>query len=98
VAKAFTMRRVEQLRPRVEKLAAGLLEDMIAAGPPADLVESFAVPLPGTLICELLGVPYADRDRFRGWADAFMSTTSLGPEQCCSPSPSSGRCCATGRG
>jgi len=81
VANAFTVRRVEQLRPSAQKLAAGLLADMIAAGPPADLVESFAVPLPGTLICELLGVPYADRDRFRGWADAFMSTTSLGPEQ-----------------
>ncbi|MDN3354757.1 cytochrome P450 [Actinomadura sp. DC4] len=81
VAKAFTVRRVERLRPRAEATAGGLLDAMIAAGPPADLVRDFAVPFPTTVICELLGVPYEDRGKFVRWTDAFMSTTALTPEQ-----------------
>jgi cytochrome P450 len=81
VGKAFTVRRVEQLRPRVEQIAADLLDAMLQAGPPADLMESFAVPLPATVICELLGVPYDDRGRFRLWTDAFMSVSALPMEE-----------------
>lgn len=81
VAKAFTPRRVEELRPRAQEVAEGLLDRMVEAGPPADLVERFAVPLPSFLFSELLGVPYEDRDRFLRWGDAFMSTTALSPEQ-----------------
>ncbi|MBE9374520.1 cytochrome P450 [Saccharopolyspora sp. HNM0983] len=77
VAKAFTARRVERLRPRTQEIADGLVSRMRAAGPPADLVEDFALPLPITVICELLGVPFADRDDFRTWSDAFVSTTLL---------------------
>jgi cytochrome P450 len=80
VAKAFTMRRVEALRPHVEQIAEGLLDRMVEHGPPADLVEEFALPLPITVICELLGVPYEDRGDFRMWSDAALSTTSL-PQQ-----------------
>jgi cytochrome P450 len=80
-AKAFTVRRVEQLRPRVVEIADGLVDDLVAAGPPADLVDGFAVPLPVAVICELLGVPFADRDRFRVWSEAIVSTTSLTPVQ-----------------
>lgn len=81
VAKAFTVRRAAQLRTQAERIAAELLEEMMKAGQPADLVQDFAVPLPGLMICEMLGVPYADRDRFREWVGAFMSTTALTPEQ-----------------
>lgn len=77
VTTAFTVRRVEQLRPRVAELANGLLDDMIAAGPPADLVEDYALPIPVAVICEMLGVPVEDRARFRAWSDASLSTTSL---------------------
>jgi cytochrome P450 len=63
----FTPRRIRALRPRVEALAAELLDELARHGPPADLVGALAVPLPVLVICELLGVPYADRDRFRGW-------------------------------
>ncbi|MFI0355254.1 cytochrome P450 [Actinomadura sp. 9N407] len=66
VAKAFTGRRVEALRPRVEEITAALLDKLAAAGE-ADLIEAFAVPLPIQVICELLGVPASDRDRFREW-------------------------------
>ena len=63
----FTPRRIRALRPRVEALAGELLDDLARHGPPADLVQALAIPLPVLVICELLGVPYADRDRFRAW-------------------------------
>ncbi|MEV6623351.1 cytochrome P450 [Amycolatopsis sp. NPDC051106] len=81
VAKAFTMRRVELLRPRVVSLATGLIADMKAAGPPADLVDLYALPIPVAVICELLGVPVADRPKFRVWSDAALSTSGLTPEE-----------------
>jgi cytochrome P450 len=81
VTKAFTVRRIEELRARVQEIADGLVDAMLAAGPPADLVEGFALPLPVTVICELLGVPYEDRADFRLWSDAFLSTTKFPPEQ-----------------
>jgi len=58
------------LRPRVDELTAGLLTDLAGHGPPADLHQMLALPLPIQVICELLGVPYADRDQFRGWSEA----------------------------
>ena len=81
VAKAFTVRRVEQLRPRVQEITSGLIEAMRTAGPPADLVDAFALPLPVQVICELLGVPTEDRPRFRVWSDAALSTSSLTAEE-----------------
>lgn len=81
VAKAFTARRVERLRPRTQQIADELVDGMRTHGSPLDLVENFALPLPITVICELLGVPYADRADFRVWSDAFLSTTKLSPQQ-----------------
>ncbi|HEV2371210.1 MAG TPA: cytochrome P450 [Streptosporangiaceae bacterium] len=81
VAKAFTARRVEQLRSRAEQITGGLIDEMVKAGPPADLAQALAIPLPGLMICELIGVPYADRDQFRDWVGAWMSVTALTPEQ-----------------
>ncbi|MEV0725829.1 cytochrome P450 [Micromonospora purpureochromogenes] len=80
VAKAFTARRVEELRPRTRAVAAELVEAMVAAGPPADLVADLATPLPIRVICDLLGVPVTDQDRFHTWSEAIVSTTSLPPE------------------
>jgi cytochrome P450 len=81
VGKAFTPRRVEALRPRAVHIARGLLDDMIAAGPPADLVDSFSFAFPAIMICELLGIPEGDRHTFRGWADATVSATTATPVQ-----------------
>ena len=74
VAKAFTQRRVEQLRPRIRELAEGMADALVTHGPPVDLVENFALPLPVAVICELLGVPVTDQPKFRAWSDAVLST------------------------
>jgi cytochrome P450 len=81
VSMAFTARRVAELRPRIQAVVDGLLDDIERTGPPADLVEDLALPLPITIITDLLGVPYEDRERFRGWADTFMTTSGFSVEE-----------------
>ncbi|MFE1775828.1 cytochrome P450 [Streptomyces sp. NPDC059008] len=81
VAKAFTVRQVEKLRPQVRQLTNELLDELAAAGPPADLVDRYALPIPVAVICRLLGVPTEDRPRFRVWSDAALSTSSLTAEE-----------------
>src|SRR5207253_4136337 len=66
VSKAFTPRVVEVLRPHIQRIVDGLLERVETAGS-MDLIEDFAYPLPVIVICELLGVPVEDRDRFKQW-------------------------------
>ncbi|MGU3432439.1 cytochrome P450 [Actinomycetes bacterium M1A6_2h] len=81
VSKAFTMRRVEALRPKVCELSESMVRAMVAGGAPADLVDAMALPLPVQVICELLGVPVEDRPLFRRWSDNALSTSSLTAEQ-----------------
>ncbi len=80
VGKAFTPRRVEQLRPRARQIASGLIDDMVTAGPPADLVQHFSFAFPTIVICELLGIPEQDRHQFRHWADRMLSTSTATPQ------------------
>ena len=79
VTKAFTARRIEQLRPRVTEITTSLLDEMPAGGQ-VDLLEAFAFPLPITVICELLGVPDSDRADFRAWTQAILSTGEASAE------------------
>ena len=65
----FSPRHLRALAPRVEALTTGLLNELAEQGPPADLHARLALPLPILVICELLGVPYSDRDQFRVWAE-----------------------------
>ena len=83
VAREFTTRRVQALRPRVQEAAGALLDAVVADGR-ADLVAAYAYPLPLTIICELLGVPDVDRAAFRAWStkvvaldDAEQSTRAM---------------------
>ncbi|MFC5832664.1 cytochrome P450 [Nonomuraea insulae] len=62
---AFTVRRVEGLRPAVQRIVDDLIDDLLAGPKPVDLVEAFALPVPSLVICELLGVPYTDHDYFQ---------------------------------
>jgi cytochrome P450 len=73
VEQAFTGQTVARLRPRIQQIADDLL-DQLASGAPVDLIEDYAVPLPVTVICELLGVPAADRNDFRRWSRAIVSS------------------------
>ncbi|AIS01312.1 cytochrome P450 family protein [Streptomyces glaucescens] len=75
VTRAFTPRRVELLRPRVQRITDDLLDAMLPLGR-ADLVESLAYPLPITVICELLGVPEPDRAEFRRLSTETVAPTS----------------------
>ena len=61
----FTVRRMHRLEPRIVEIVDQHLDAMAAAGSPADLVQAFALPIPSLVICELLGVPYADRAEFQ---------------------------------
>ncbi|MFF4415738.1 cytochrome P450 [Streptosporangium sp. NPDC001559] len=65
LAPHFTARRVQRLEPRITQIVARHLDAMEHAGPPADLLTCFALPIPLLVICELLGVPYAERDGFQ---------------------------------
>ncbi|MFF5075944.1 cytochrome P450 [Actinoplanes sp. NPDC000266] len=58
----FTMHRLARLQPRIEAIVNDRLDAMAAAGGPVDLLQEFALPVPALTICELLGVPYEDRD------------------------------------
>jgi len=71
VNQAFTPRRVQALRPRVEQLVSELLDDLGPRGH-ADLILDFAYPIPAVIIAEMMGVPPSDRDLFKKWSDAIM--------------------------
>ncbi len=76
VSYALTAHRVQKLRPRVEAIAAGLLDKLEEAGgdgTPVDLVQEFCYPLPVTVICELVGIDEADRPYWRAWGDAMAT-------------------------
>jgi cytochrome P450 len=74
----FTVRRMRLLAERLEAITAEHLDELAAQGSPADLVEHFAVPVPGLMICELLGVPYERREEFQ--QDAMLLTGGSGAE------------------
>ncbi|MFC6084361.1 cytochrome P450 [Sphaerisporangium aureirubrum] len=76
----FTVRRMKQLEPRIEKITGDRLDAMETAGAPADLVRDFALPIPSLVICELLGVPYADHERFQRDSSALLNLEST-PER-----------------
>lgn len=78
VSQAFIPRRIEAMRPGIENVANQLLNAMEAAGAPADLVSLYASPLPITVICDLLGIPPEDRNRFRTWSRTMFTTSPEG--------------------
>jgi pimeloyl-[acyl-carrier protein] synthase len=67
VSKAFTPRVVEGLRPRIQQIVDGLLTRALEKGS-MDVIEEFAYPIPVNVICEMLGVPVEDHERFKGWS------------------------------
>lgn len=80
VKDAFTRPAVDELRDAVRAAAEARLASMVDAGAPADLVRDFAVPFALDVICDLLGLPAADRMRFRRWGDMFLGAGDLSRE------------------
>jgi cytochrome P450 len=80
VSKAFTPKVIQAMRPRIEEIAAGLL-DQVAGRGKMELVSEFAFPLPITVIAELLGIPLHNQDQFRTWSNAFVRPVITPEEQ-----------------
>jgi cytochrome P450 len=76
----FTFKRAEAMRPQIQDLVDGFLDDMIADGSPADLVRAFALPVPSLVISLLLGVPYQDHEFFQRHSSTGLDSTAS-PEQ-----------------
>ncbi|MEV4315010.1 cytochrome P450 [Actinocrispum sp. NPDC049592] len=75
IGKWFTAKRMNALRPAIAAMAEQLIDDMVAKGSPADLKACLGFPLPVWVICDMLGVPDADRERFAHWSDMLLSMT-----------------------
>ena len=71
----FTARRINRLQPRIAEKVKQQLDDMETQGAPIDLVSTFALPIPSLVICELLGVPYDDREGFRRRSDRQLDVS-----------------------
>lgn len=80
VSKAFTPKVIQNLRPRIEEIAQGLLDRVVQQGK-MELISEYAFPLPITVIAELLGVPMHNRDQFREWSNAFVRPAITPQEQ-----------------
>lgn len=76
----FTVQRMKRLEPQIAEITRNCLDAMEKTGPPADLVEAFAFPIPSLVTCELLGIPYEDRTTFRS-AVATISRWGSGVEE-----------------
>ncbi|MEQ0558198.1 cytochrome P450 [Amycolatopsis sp. NEAU-NG30] len=75
IGKWFTAKRMNALRPGMAAMAEQLVDEMVAKGMPGDLKAGVAFPLPVWVICDMLGVPDTDRDRFAHWSDVMLSMT-----------------------
>ncbi|AOS64045.1 cytochrome P450 [Actinoalloteichus hymeniacidonis] len=75
VGKWFTAKRMTALRPAIEAMADRLIDDMVAAGPTADLKSALGFPLPVWVICDMLGVSEHDREKFAYWSNTLLSLT-----------------------
>ncbi len=76
VNKAFTPRRVEAMRPHIQQIVDGLLDQVQNTGR-MDVIHDLAFPLPSTVIAEMLGVPPEDRDQFRRWSSDIVGISGL---------------------
>lgn len=81
VSREFTARRVEEMRPRVARMVAELLDRMESLPRPVDLVQNFSLPLPVRVICDLLGVPAADQGEFHKWSNGLLGDWTRAKEK-----------------
>src|SRR6188472_312229 len=77
----FSMRRLTAMRPYIEEITTRFLDEMESAGPPVDLMQAFALPLPSLVICELLGVPFEDQAEFQRRSDTMLDVSVTRQQQ-----------------
>ncbi|TMU98127.1 MULTISPECIES: cytochrome P450 [unclassified Streptomyces] len=76
VTAPFAIKRVEAMRPAIQKITDDLMDEMLAGPKPADLVDALALPVPSLVICELLGVPYEEHQIFQHHSKILVNRTS----------------------
>ncbi|MEV0383203.1 cytochrome P450 [Nonomuraea sp. NPDC050643] len=81
VGRWFTAKRMAALRPSMARIAEELIDEMVERGAPGDLKAALGFPLPVYVICDMLGVPAEDRDRFSYWSDTLLNLTRYGKEE-----------------
>jgi cytochrome P450 len=81
IARWFTARRMLALHVDIEAMADRMIDDMVAAGGPADLKAALGFPLPVWVICDMLGVSESDRDRFAHWSNALLNLSRFTKEE-----------------
>jgi cytochrome P450 len=77
----FSPRNVKAWHPKILAITEHLTDGLVAQGTSADLISAFTVPLPIQIMCELLGVPPADREKFQTWTDMIISSTAFTVEE-----------------
>ncbi len=84
IAPALTSKGVERLRTGAQDMLDRMVDEMVADGPPADLIERVLKPFPMVVICELMGVPAADRELMHEWTQGILSSSrgAVFSEQC----------------
>ncbi|MFJ2607482.1 cytochrome P450 [Streptomyces sp. NPDC091279] len=81
VTAPFAVKKIEAMRPAVQRIVDELIDDMLAKGGPLDLVDAFALPIPSLVICELLGVPYEEHEFFQENTKTMVRTTATPQER-----------------
>ncbi|MBV7244638.1 cytochrome P450 [Streptomyces sp. MW-W600-10] len=81
ISGAFTIKRVEALRPRVQEMANDFIDAMLKGPKPADLVQDLALPIPSLVISEMLGVPYDDHEFFQVNSKTIVSAVATPQER-----------------
>ncbi|NJP93144.1 cytochrome P450 [Nonomuraea sp. FMUSA5-5] len=81
ITNEFTVKRVKQMRPEIQRITDRAIDEMLAGPRPADLVEALSLPVPSLVICELLGVPYADRGQFQGRTKIILSRNATSEQR-----------------
>ncbi len=76
LTREFMARSIARLEPVIQSIVDELLDAMIAAGPPADLISAFALAMPSRVMCHLLGIPYADHEHFQERSRSLLSRTA----------------------
>ena len=81
VTAPFAIKRIAAMRPAIQQIVDRLIDELLAGPKPVDLVEAFALPVPSLVICELLGVPYADHGFFQANSRRLVNRTTGGEER-----------------